>query len=197
MPQNKYPTLDTKKGQRQYQSCYITTEGVYVHMQHIISHREDSSDSIYQILNNETHINSDTKRILTACPVHNESFHVMRVIDRKSDGKELKYHNVLANTNMSRYITQTPAASSMSRTMDGYNIPKDIDTWVAEKWSVLIGKPTLTPAQTIDHILDEETLSEPRPDFRYPDSITPPQTKKRSREEDEEQNDSNKRSKAV
>lgn len=197
MPQNKYPSPDTSKNQRQYQSCYITSEGVFVHMQHIISHREDSSDSIFQILNNETHINSDTKRILTACPVHNESFHVMRVIERKNEGEELTYHNVLANTDMSRYITQTPAASSMSRTMDGYNIPKDIDTWVGEKWSGVIGKPTLTPAQTIERILDEEILTNQRPDFRYPESITPPETKKRSRKEPEDQHESNKRSKAV
>jgi hypothetical protein len=197
MPKKKYPEEDKKGKSRAYQSCWITGEGVYIHMQHIMSHREDSSDSIFQILANESHANSDTKRILTACPVHNESFHVMRVIERESNGSELKYHNVLANSNISRWITQTPAAASLTRTMNGYNIPNDIDTYVAEEWSKLIGKPTYTPIATVANILKKEELTSARPDFLYPDSITPPQRKKRNRSESEDASDTTKRAKSI
>ena len=53
--EDKFPEEDTSSRKSQYLSCVVTHEGVYIHMQHILSHREDSSDSIYQILASETH----------------------------------------------------------------------------------------------------------------------------------------------
>ena len=83
-------------------------------MKHII-HREDSSDSIYQILANETHLNTNTKRIITACPINNKSFHIMKVIDRIPGEKQLKYYNVLANSSISM---DNAEAAAMTRTMN-------------------------------------------------------------------------------
>ncbi len=184
--EDKYP-IETGTA-RDFTSCVITGEGVYIHMKHIMSHREDSSDSIYQILANETHSNTEAKRIITACPINNKSFHIMKVIKRKPGGQQLKYHNVLANSNISRWITQTPEAASMTRTMDGYSIDKDIDLYVATNWGIKIGKKerTFTPMQIVENSLENE-FGVDRPLFSYPKGLVPDETHKRKRTESEEE----------
>lgn len=199
---NKLPVVDEKKKEVGYMSCIITNEGVYVHMQHIISHFGDSSDSVFDILKNETHAHSDEKRMITACPVKN-SFHVMRVIDRTNGGNSLKYHNVLANTKISRWITRTPEIYAETRTRDGYNIPEDIDEYVAKTiWAAKLGnKGTYTPKEIIENVVEHE-VNEPyeRPDIYYPDDLAPEEetpSKKRPREEGEEDSTPNKQSKTI
>jgi len=181
--QNLYPQEDTQKKARTYQSCHITSEGVYVHMQHIVSHLEDSSDSIFQILKSETHVKSDEKRIITACPVNPKMFHVMRVIERKKGKEKLTYHNVLANTKLSRFITQTPSGAIATRTMDGYAIEQDIDAFVLDKWKHRIGKNVYSATETIEYILDREGNVN-RPVFEYPEDLIPQKFKSKKRPSD-------------
>ena len=153
-------------------------------MQHILSHLEDSSDSIFQILKSETHVKSDEKRIITACPINPKMFHVMRVIERKKGKEKLTYHNVLANTSISRFITQTPSAAIATRTMDGYAIEQDIDTFVLNKWKYRIGKDVNNAAETIENILDHEGDVN-RPVFEYPEDLIPERLKSKKRPSDD------------
>ena len=194
--EDKYPIVDKNKSEKRAQSCVITQDGVYIHMKHIKAHLGDSSDSIFHILANETHINSAEKRMITACPAKNDSFHVMRVIQRKPDGNALKYHNVLANTSISRWITQTPAAAALTRTMDGYAIEKDIDKYVCEKWSEKTSKPSYTPAETmqyIDDVIDDYS----RPVINYPEDLLRAYAKQKRARDAEDEDESAKRGKTI
>lgn len=188
---NKFPIEDTRTNPSQFLSAIVTNDGVYLHVSHILAHREDSADSIFQILANETHAHSDNKRMLTACPFNSNFFHVMRVIERKPGGKELKYHNVLANTAVSRWITGTSDAAAETRTRDGYNISQDIDTHVAHKWAGITGKPTYTPDEIMNVVVEAEDYI--RPDIRYPDELTNISTVARKRLIDDNNERPNKR----
>ena len=191
--QDKFPTENKDGRPSQYLSAVVTNDGVYLHVKHLLAHREDSADSIFQTLTNETHAHSATKRMLTACPFNNKFFHVMRVIEREPGGDELKYHNVLANTAVSRWITRTSDAAAETRTRDGYTISEDIDTHVADKWSTITGKETYTPDEIMDAVMEAEECD--RPDILYPDAITRTAAKKRVNDEFEDMGDggSNKR----
>jgi hypothetical protein len=107
--------------------------------------------------------------LITACPVSKNSFHILKVIDRKPGGNELHYGNVLANTSTSRWITGTSEEDAKSRTAGGYTIDRDIDEYTSEKWSKKIGKETFTPSEVIDNILEHQEYV--RKDVRYPDML--------------------------
>ena len=186
-PEDKFPEEDTNSRKSQYLSCVVTHDGVYIHMQHILSHSEDSSDSIYQILASETHAFSSQKRIMTACPYNSKFFHVFRVIERKPDGETLRYKNVLANTAISRWITRTSDEAAATRTMGGYSIKEDIDTHVAQKWSKIVGKDTVNPLEIMEEIIENEDYD--RPDIRYPDCFTGEPTDGRKRLVDSDNED--------
>lgn len=196
-PEDKYPVINESGRTTQYTSCVITHEGVYIHMQHILGHRGDSSDSIFQILANETHANSDHKRIITACPKNNKTFHIMRVIDREPGGSELKYHNVLANTRISRWITQTPEAAAATRTMNGYDIPEDIDSYVTKKWASKIGKGTYTPSEVMQNVVFHEEGE--RPSIQYPEDLLREYAiaSNKRRREDDDMSSAHKRQKSI
>ena len=181
--EDKFPEEDTRGSQSQSLSAVINyQEGVFIHVKHILAHREDSTDSIFQILTNETHAHSAPKRILTACPFNSKFFHVMRVIERKPGGAGLKYDNVLANTAVSRWITGTSGAAAETRTRDGVEILEDIDTHVKRQWAGITGKGTYTPDEIMHSIVDHEDYD--RPDIRYPDELTG--TRKRLIEDEDE-----------
>ena len=186
---NQFPEPNTSKSMQQYLSAIVTNDGVYIHTSHILAHTEDNSDSIFQILADETHQYSAQKRMLTACPVNAKWFHVFRVIDREPAGTALRYKNVLANTSISRWMTRTSEADAETRTRSGFTINKDIDTYVAEKWSLITGKVTETPQESIENILDHEEGEYDRPDIYYPDCFEPPEettTGKRLHDDDEQ-----------
>ena len=134
------------------QSCVISNEGVFIHVSHILDHRSDNSDDVFQKISSETHAHSDTKRILTACPHSNNHFHIFKVIDREPGGGPLQYQNVLANTSVSRWVTGTDELEAETRTSDGYDIFEDIDRHVAKNWGTKVGKPTYTPAEISESI---------------------------------------------
>ena len=165
---DKWPVPKKKTKSTKY-SAVVTHEGVFIHVSHVMAHKEDSSDSVFQILASETHQHSDSKRIITACPVSAKWFHVFRVIDRKAAGKPLKYRNVLANSKTSRWITNTPAAAAQTRTRGGYSIETDIDREVCAKWSNIVGKTCYTPEERMQRVVDNEDYI--RPLIRYPETI--------------------------
>jgi hypothetical protein len=162
-------------------SCVINHEGVFIHVAHLLAHKESDEDSIFQILSDETHAHSDTTRILTACPVGRNHFHVFRVIDRVPNGSALHYDNVLANSKTSRWITQTADIDAATRTRDGYTIPHDIDRHVRDKLSTKIGKACYTPKEMMESVLENE--EDHRPDISYPDTLVEEDRNKRKREE--------------
>ncbi len=191
---NKFPEIDTKtKRRKRYDSAVINNEGVFIHVAHIIHHSTGGSDSVFETLASETHKYSDTKRILTACPINSDYFHVMRVIDRHPGGRELKYKNVLANTDESRYLTSTAPSASATRTADGYSIQCDIDKEVCKKWAINIGKPTQTLSESMEHLYAQD--SNIRDDVRYPECLM--LTNQSDDEEDEEEEPLAKRQKVV
>lgn len=203
---DKWPSPKRKqKGQssnkRIFSSAVVTHEGVFIHVSHILAHKDDSSDSVFKILQSETHKYSDKKRIFTACPVSNEWFHVFKVIERNPGGRALKYRNVLANSKTSRWITNTPSVAAETRTRGGYSIETDIDREVCGKWATLVGKPCYTPQETMQKIVENEDYI--RPFIQYPMTIinewknTQEELEKEMEEEMEEQEEmaaSNKRS---
>jgi hypothetical protein len=164
--EDKFPVENSDAAPTRAQSCVVTNEGVFIHVSHVLAHREDGSDDIFQKLAAETHMHSDEKRIITACPLTNNFFHVFKVIERTPSGAELEYDNVLANTSISRWITNTNAAEALTRTRLGYKIDKDIDKHVAQKWATTIGKGTYTPEEIIEHV--ESASDWVRPDINYP-----------------------------
>lgn len=164
---NKFPV--PSGGKQIVQSLTRTHEGVFIHVSHILAHNSDNDDNVFGILKSETHQNSKRKRLLTACPVSKNSFHILKVIDRKPGGNELHYGNVLANTSTSRWITGTSEEDAKSRTAGGYTIDRDIDEYTSEKWSKIIGKETFTPSEVIDNILEHQEYV--RKDVRYPDML--------------------------
>ena len=111
----------------------------------------------------------------------------MRVIERKPGGDGLKYHNVLANTAVSRWITGTSDAAAETRTRDGYDISEDIDTHVACKWAGITGKGTYTPDEIMESVIEAEEYD--RPDIRYPDTLTGISTIARKRLIDDEEDE--------
>lgn len=188
-PVNKFPVERIDKGKRQYNSAVVTHEAVYIHCKHIEAHLEANGDTIFDLLSKETHQFSDEKRILTACPVGPQWFHLFRVIDRQPGGKMLKYHNVLANSSVSRWITHTPASAAATRIGMGITIKMDIDAHVAQKWSRITGKDTETPGDEIRNIVLAEEDYYDRPHIVYPDTIVAEQRavqKRRNADEDED-----------
>lgn len=187
-PEDNFPIVK-KSNKSIKQSCVVTNEGVFIHVAHVLAHKEDSSDNVFQILASESHKHSDRKRMITACPLDSSWFHVFRVIDRTPRGKGLHYKNVLANTRTSRWITGTGSSSSQTRTMDGYSINEDIDTHVAKKWARIIGKQTQTPEQMVETVIDEEDYD--RPMISYPTQFVEDrkQLNKRKRSQEEVSDD--------
>ena len=183
---NGFPIEDTTGASQFYQSCVSTQDGVFIHVSHLLAHKEDNADNMFQILRSETHQHSTNKRMLTACPYSSNHFHVFKVIDRSPGGGELKYDNILANSATSRWITETPDDAAASRTRDGYRIKYDIDTHVAKEWSKTIGKKTYTPQDTVDRIMAVDIAF--RPEMTYPQTLvnSMPSTK-RTREPDVQQ----------
>ncbi len=182
-PEDKFP-IEAGGRQTIKQSCVVTHEGVFIHVSHLLAHREDSSDSVFQILASETHAHSSYKRIFTACPVSSKSFHVFRVIDRMPGGKQLDYKNVLANTDISRWITRTSAAAAETRTKGGYSIKTDIDNEVSGKWSTLVGKACYTPEEMMVSVVENEDYI--RPEIHYPEDLVEAVTNHKRRAGDEE-----------
>ena len=169
---NPFPVESETGVAQPKQSAYITSDGVYIHVAHILGHMSDHSDSVFDILASETHANSDSKRILTAVPINKKCFHVFKVIDREPNGKPLYYENVLANSDVSRFITQTSEEASVSRTQNGYGINKDIDVYCASKVSGCIGKDAIGPLQVVQKIVAaEKKIGFNRPSIRYPESL--------------------------
>lgn len=169
MSDSKFPVLDTEKTSKKYDSCVITNEGTFIHMAHILNHASDSSDSVYDTLASETHKYSAHKRILTACPLNRDYFHVMRVIDRTPSGKGIEFKNVLANTPPSRYLTGTAGSASATRTAGTYYIQCDIDEEVARKWARKTGKETQVPWESVQYLAAHDPNIDG--DFRYPDCL--------------------------
>lgn len=169
---NPFP-VEVKGGTLQpKQSAYYGPEGVFIHVAHILGHSSDHSDSVYDILASETHKYSDNKRILTAVPYNKNCFHVFKVIERNAGGEELYYENVLANSEISRWITQTSDEASASRTKNGYGIYRDVDLECASKVSQVLVKQAIGPLQIIDRIVRAEQNEEyERPTIRYPETL--------------------------
>lgn len=168
--ESKFPVLDTKaKGRKKYDSAVINNEGVFIHVAHILQHSTAGSDSVFETLAAETHKYSSEKRILTACPLNSDYFHVMRIIERTSGGRELRYKNVLANTVESRYLTSTSSTASQTRTADGYSIRCDIDDEVCRRWAIKIGKPTQTLQESMSYLYAQDTSI--RDDIHYPNCL--------------------------
>jgi hypothetical protein len=69
-------------------------------------------------------------------------------------------------------LTSTLASAAASRTADGYSIQCDIDDEVCKKWSVKIGKPTQTLAESMAQLIDADPTI--RDDIRYPDCLRYP-----------------------
>ena len=168
--ESKFPIIDTKaRGRKKYDSAVINNEGVFIHVAHILQHSTAGSDSVFETLAAETHKYSAEKRILTACPLNSDYFHVMRVIERTPGGRELRYKNVLANTAESRYLTSTSSTASATRTADGYSIQCDIDDEVCRRWAIKIGKPTQTLQESMEHLFAQDPSI--RADIYYPDCL--------------------------
>ena len=178
-----FPIVDTKKNTTMTQSCVVNNEGVFIHVSHLLAHKEANEDSVFRILSDETHKHSATKRLLTSCPIENY-FHIFKVIDRTPGGEELKYKNILANSKTSRWITQTSEMDAETRTKDGYSITTDIDREVCGKWSTKIGKACYTPQEMMESVVEAEEYD--RPEIVYPDQLL---KKKRKRKEGEASND--------
>lgn len=169
---SQFPVTESNSTTHAQQSCIIDGDVVYIHVSHVIGHSSDSSDSVFEILQSETHAHSASKRILTACPVSKQFFHVLKVIDRTPSGAVLNYHNVLSNTEVSRWITGTSGAAAATRTQGGYKIDKDIDEYCSNKLEQRIGKEVLTPQQVIERLIQAEVQEDYiRPDIRYPDTL--------------------------
>jgi len=192
---DKFPIEDTRKGKNgrkpkptMKQSCVITHEGVFIHISHIMAHKEESADSIFQILSSETHAHSACKRIFTACPVDSRHFHIFKVIERQPGGDQLDYKNVLANSSISRWITQTSDIDAETRTRGGYSITTDIDAEVCGKMTTKVGKACYTPLEMMESVVEAE-LDEMymRPEINYPSSLV--KTKKRARDDSDSDED--------
>ena len=58
--------------------------------------------------------------------------------------------------------------------MDGYQIEKDIDEYVCEKWSQKTSKPCYTPAENMQYIedaMDDDSAFLHRPVIHYPEDL--------------------------
>ena len=169
---SKFSVPDPNSPAHPQQSCIIDGDSVYIHVSHLLGHSSDNSDSVFEILQSETHAHSDSKRILTACPVSKKFFHVLKVIDRTPSGSVLNYHNILSNTEVSRWITGTSVEAATTRTKDGYKIDQDIDKYCSHKFSQRIGKEVLPPQQVIHRLVQAEADEDyVRPDIHYPDTL--------------------------
>lgn len=191
-PDNHFPVEDMRTAPRQFQSCVVTHEGVFIHVSHILAHSEGTTDSVFQILCSETHAHSKEKRMITACPASSKWFHVFKVIDREAGGEELHYNNVLANTKVSRWITSTEDYQAETRTMSDYSIKEDIDDYVVGKWTGLTGKASYTPLEISESVVEAEEYI--RPDIEYPQTILE-QVRSQSKRKRLEDEGSNKRKK--
>ena len=166
--EDKFPIVDTSKPVKKYDSCVMKDNFVWIHVSHILNHSSGGSDSVFDTIKSVTHKYSDKKRLISACPFSSEWFHIFKVIERKPGGRQLKYKNVLANTQVSRILTNTASSASSSRTRGGYDISCDIDKHVADKWNKIIGKPTQTPMETVEHLFG---FDNDQHDIQYPDDL--------------------------
>jgi len=144
---NKLSVIDTRSRTRKYDSCVINSDGVFIHVAHLIANESDVYHSIFNILSSFTHANSERKRIITACPnldycndsevdeddEEDHSNYRMRVIKRKPGGRELRVKKL-------RKIIRC-----------------DIDNYIAEKRSLQVGKKYRKQSNKRTHG-EEETL---------------------------------------
>lgn len=150
---NEYPELKQSGAPQKHQSCIITHEGTFIHVSHVLNHAGDDSDSVWSALLQETHANSDDKRLLTAFPYSEKWYHIFKIIERQPGGAAIKYDNVLWNTPESRWMTGTEESAAASRKQDGFSINQDIDTYVAHKWSSILGKFVPSPKESVQRVL--------------------------------------------
>lgn len=166
MRPHEYPTLKGGGAPQKHQSCIITHEGTFIHVSHVLNHAGDDSDSVWTVLSQETHANSDVKRLLTAFPYSEKWYHVFKVIERQPGGASIKYDNVLWNTPESRWMTGTGESAAASRKQDGFSINQDIDTYVAHKWSTTLCKFVPSPHESVQRAAQ---ASEGARSMTYPD----------------------------
>lgn len=176
---NKLSVIDTRSKSTKHMSCVNNQFGVFIHVAHLIAHSSSGSDNVFTTIEKESHKHSAEKRIMTACPLNSKSFHVLKVIERKPRGRELKYKNVLANSWISRFITGTKQNAIATRIHGGYTIDCDIDQHVVNKWSIKIGKQCLTPLESVQRLV----AADPCQRISYPQDILDEQE---DEEEDEE-----------
>lgn len=189
---NTFPVINTKSAARKYDSCVINNGEVFIHVAHLIAHSSDGLDSVFETVASETHKYSAEKRIMTACPLNSKSFYLFKVIERKPSGDELKYKNILANSAHSRFVTGTKDNATATRTKGDYDIPCDIDTHVANKWSVKIGKLCETPMESVRRLVDADHTQKK---INYPNDLIP--STKRQRNDDDELLPQNKKTKNI
>ena len=184
---NKFPEMKRTGAPQKHQSCIITHEGTFVHVSHVLNHAGDDSDSVWSVLLQETHANSACKRILTAFPYNEQWYHVFKVIERAPGGQPIKYENVLWNTKESRLITGTDESAAASRKQDGFSINEDIDNYVAQKWSKILGKFVPSPAEVAQRVEQHSTHHHY---MKYPDHYVngyeQRQHRKRARDQQEQ-----------
>ena len=164
---NKLSVIDSRTKSRKYDSCVFKDKEVYIHVSHLITHSCDGIDSVFETVASETHKHSAEKRIMSTCPFNSKWFHVFKVIERKPSGRELTYKNILANSLTSRFITGTKESAASTRIKGGYKIECDIDKYVADKWSIDIGKPCETPMESVHRLV----AADPYPRMKYPKDL--------------------------
>lgn len=110
------------------------------------------------------------------------------MIERQPGGDQLDYKNVLANSSISRWITQTSDIDAETRTRGGYSITTDIDAEVCGKMTTKVGKACYTPLEMMESVVEAE-LDEMymRPEINYPSSLV--KTKKRARDDSDSDED--------
>tara|TARA_B110000008_G_scaffold206989_1_gene205687 strand:- start:858 stop:1682 length:825 start_codon:yes stop_codon:yes gene_type:complete len=164
---NNLSVIDSRTKSRKYDSCVFKDKEVYIHVSHLITHSCDGIDSVFETVASETHKHSAEKRIMSTCPLNSKWFHVFKVIERKPSGRELTYKNILANSLTSRFITGTKESAASTRIKGGYKIECDIDKYVADKWSIDIGKPCETPMESVHRLV----AADPYPRMKYPKDL--------------------------
>ena len=194
---DNYPVCNESGSERQQTSLISNSDGVFIHMHHILAHSSDSADSVFNVLAEETHAFSAPKRLMTATPLSPKWYHAFKVIERQPDGHGLHYENVLWNTPTSRWITQTAEENADTRTNEGYSIKCDIDQHVAREWGKRIGKPAYTPQEIIQRCVEAEEYD--RPPISYPSTFVQERDQRSSfkRKKQHTNNNPTKKSKSV
>ena len=158
----KWSVKNTNTPKKRMQAAYITGDAIFIHMGYIEKHRSGDFDPVMDTIESISHYKQKYKRCIVARRFNN-SYHILRVIQRNPNNAKLNFRNVLYNTKESKIILGTDQEDNPARKYSSMSINQDIDEWAFDKRAKILGLPDIPD-------IESRGIVSGKPQITYPDA---------------------------